>query len=352
MSKLNSKFSRILNYTSDTLITYCPSYIDKNRISGHLFEILDYFLLLKENGIQCKILLLEDIDLDMLLEAYRDKLKPEFFIKYFSNEVLSKNIIINNFAALLKKSSKNKQSSVKLNIIAKNIIVTGGLQNKNRINFIAKEKVIYLRCDPNHKYYLSKKEYLLYDMRVYNEKRFPVPELTFNDQKDNLHTRHYIKKFFFDAYRESVSIISSSHKTYAIYLNSTLKKVSINSLKDIQKKYYPNHILFISGDSTLIKDPEFNDLVKEGSLVKGPVFNLIEKVDGFIYTGTTRDFDCSPRLITEMKFYNKEILFEIDEKYGDRDPGFYFRYIDTLLDIEKLRLKDNDLVLRLIQNKE
>jgi len=62
------------------------------------------------------------------------------------------------------------------------------------------------------------------------------------------------------------------------------------------------------------------------------------KFDTYIYTPVQRQFDCSPRLVTECFLHKKNVL--IDLPYVD--IGLQTRYNDCKKDIEQLNLKEND----------
>jgi len=65
------------------------------------------------------------------------------------------------------------------------------------------------------------------------------------------------------------------------------------------------------------------------------------------YTSNTRNFDCSPRFITECKFYNKNIYIETDLTH---DKGAYYRWLDIQNNFESLKLKNDDLILKILRN--
>ena len=71
--------------------------------------------------------------------------------------------------------------------------------------------------------------------------------------------------------------------------------------------------------------------------------DFMEKFDTYIYTPVERQFDCSPRLVTECSFYNKNVLINVNYV----DIGLKTRYEDCK-HIECLDLNENDKILEVI----
>jgi len=283
----------------EIVLTYCPSSIEKNRICGHTFEVMDYFLLFFEFGYPVKIFIQEHISKELVYKSWEDKyILPKNYKKY---------IIF----------------SQKKIIISKDILIfTGGFHN----GYLEKYKLIYkkiilMRCNPFFKYDILKlKNYIvLEDQRVY--------------EKYGLSTNgiHYVKKINFKYFK---SIKNVEQNKTLIYINSNLRKMPDNILKE-KDKY-----LVITGDTQL-----------DESYLKAPVFDLFEKFSTFLYTETTRKFDCSPRLIAECKFYNKEVLFNFNkEDYFKIDSGLYWRWLDIKDNFKNLYLTKNDEIIKLIKD--
>ena len=277
-------------------LTYAPSTNEKNRICGHTFEVMDYFLLLYDLGYRnINILIIEDISPELLFNAWEDKyiLPSDYksFITFSKKKIIISGILI--FTSGFYKGFLDKYTLVY-------------------------KKLIIFSCNPYFNYSkISLKNFIvLEDKRIY---------------KNNfIHSRHYIKKIYFKRYKK---LRISENKTL-IYINNNLRKIEV--------KYNPN-TLIVSGNSGNF--PEF--------VVNAPVENLFEKFDKFLYTKTTRRFDCSPRLITECKFYKKEVIWDFDfdeycgKDYGD--TGLYWRNYDIQNNFRSLELKEDDYICEIMK---
>ena len=290
----------------EIILTYMPSDDEKERICGHTFEVMDYFLLLYDNNIKSTILIQENIPKEKIFQAWEDKyILPEDYKKHI------------NF------SQKNI-------ILSTNVLVfTGGLDN----NYLSTRKLIYkklivMRCNPYVDYsnILNNNVILLEDKRVY--KQFQT----------YLNTIHYIKKIYFNRYK-TLGVVEE--KTL-VYINSNLRKID----------YINPDYLYVSGDKLDKNYSNYNNILI------APVQNLFEKFNTFLYTGTTRQFDCSPRFVVECAFYGKKIQFDFDfnnyAKKHSGDSGLYWRMFDIKklyksTYLRNLSLTKNDKFLELIK---
>jgi hypothetical protein len=268
---------------------------------------MDYFLLFWDLGYRnIKILIQEDIKKEMVYDAWEDKyILPEDYQKYI---VFSKSKII----------------------ISKDILIfTGGLYK----NYIDESKLIYkklliMRCEPFFNYNslkdLKLKNFVvLEDQRIYKKYRISV------------NSKHYIKKIYFKRYKNLEKPVRN--KTL-IYINTNLRFIELPEKED-------KNILYVSGDTdTTGTFPEY--------VLKAPVPKLFNKFNKFLYTKTTRSFDCSSRLITECKFYNKEVLWNFNfEEYSGPDygdTGLYWRNYDIQNNFKSLELTEKDDICYII----
>jgi len=290
-----------------------PSTIEKNRICGHTFEVMDYFLFFYDLKIKSEILILENIDPELIYKAYEDKyILPDDYKKYI----------------IFKKRHKP--------VIADTLLITSGFYFPDRMKIIAK-KILIFRCGGSMPFPSKVKNNLLVlqDQRIYNPKNKIDPEFKKILPYPN---KHYIKKLYFKRYKKINKNISSNkiNKTL-IYINSYLRK-----LDDLNQFFNDNYLLVSGGDF-----PIKNDYIKVA-----PIWNLFNNFNTFLYTKTTRQFDCSPRLITESYFYNKKISFDFNfsdycgPDYGD--TGLFWRYFDIINNFDSLDLKENDEILNFI----
>lgn len=283
----------------EIILTYVPSSSEKNRICGHTFEVMDYFLLFYDLGyLNAKILIQEAAPKNLFYNAWEDKYNlPIDYKKY---------IIF----------------STRKIIISKNILIyTGGFfeNDESKYNLIYK-KLLFMRCAEYYDYKdIALKNFnVLEDTRVYSNVGL---------SKNSI---HYIKKIYFKRYKD---IIKSDNKIL-VYINSNLRKIPENILKE-KEKY-----LIITGDSQIDK-----------SYLKAPVPKLFEKFNTFLYTETTKQFDCSPRLIAECQFYNKKVIFNFNTlDYFKKDAGLRWRWYDIKNNFKSLELNENDDIIKLMRD--
>jgi len=279
----------------EILLTFCPSTIETNRICGHTFEVMDYYLFLKDSGFtNVKILIQEKISREELFKAYSDK--------YILPDNYKKDIIFKrNLKYLISKGT---------------IIFTGGIDHNYNVKLIS-QKLLLFRCNKEIDYsnFKHKNVYLLQDNRFY-------------DKPKNIKIINYIKKIYFTRYKK---INKSDNKTL-VYINSNIRKTSL---------VFNDDYLVVSGTD-----------IKDKTYLKAPVANLFSKFNKYLYTETTRKFDCSSRLVPECYFYNKEILFNFNkEEYFKIDKGLKYRYEDTVNNFSNLDLKNGDTICNIITKK-
>ena len=286
----------------DIMITYEPADDEVNRICGHTFEAFDLYLFLKEYlpNQNIKILFMDRLKTNLLKNAFEDKYSIKF-------DKIKNDIIIN-------RNQKKKYAKI--------IIYTSGIGEYHYWQFISKYFISF-RCNSKLKFINKENVYYFLDKRIYKNFDFEFPKNTF----------HSIKKFNFKYYKK----FQKSDNKKLIYLNSKLRNIDIN--------YYKNkfeNILFVSGGKYNHPD-----------VLEAPIKNLFEKFDTYIYTPIARQFDCSPRLLTESYYYNKKIIFDFDFKkyagpnYGD--IGLYWRWYDIQNNFNKLIYNENDELLQFLK---
>ena len=156
----------IVNDNSDILLTFSWGNFT-HGVSGHLFECIDYYLLLK-NHFKVKILIPEKIE--NIPELIKDKYNLD------KNEIKD---IFNNLIEIY------KPTLVKTNNI---FFVDGSYKNFSKCNILAKNKISFACGDFT---ILEQNDtHVLLDYRVYDK----IPEKSFN----------YKKKLFLGKYRKNV----------------------------------------------------------------------------------------------------------------------------------------------------
>ena len=200
----------IVNDNSDILLTF--SWGDfTHGISGHLFECIDYYLLLKKH-FKVKILIPEKINNISKIIQDKYNLSEKETKDILSNIILGKPVLVKTNNILFCDGGYNKIKSS--NIIA-----------KNKIGFACGDKTILEQDDI----------YVLLDYRVYDT----IPKNSFN----------YKKKLYFDKYKKEVKK-GSKTLIYATENCRLTDKELPNQLK-LTKKDLPYLGLFDEIDSYL-----------------------------------------------------------------------------------------------------
>jgi len=269
---------------------------NNHGISGHTFEILDYYHILRKH-FKTGILLCEDIDWQTLERAIRSKYD-------FTDDEIA-DIRINTVFA-------NRPKVVKANAI---LFVDGGVINASNYVLLC-NRVLHFACGNREVMNNTKANtYILQDNRVYE----PV-------QRNGI---NYKKKILFDRLKP---IQTSGNKTL-VYATKNCR--NIEDYNDL-KQY---------GDLLVITNEE-NRPVGIDSVVP-PVDNLFELFSTYVYTPIQRQWDCSPRFIAECKYYGKQVIFHnID--YWDVDHGLRWRQWDIDHDFDSLYLREDDEIVCII----
>lgn len=289
--------SSILQLDSSYDLWLSQTWSNNNHgISGHTFEILDYYYILR-NHFKTGILLCEDIDWQTLEHAIRSKytFTDEEIVDIKNNTVFA-----------------NRPKVVKANAI---LFVDGGVVNaanyvllcNNVLHFACGNREVKDNDTPN--------TYILQDDRVYE----PVRRNGIN----------YKKKILFS----KLKLLESEADRVLIYATKNCRNVVDYS--DLEQY----------GDLLVITNEE-NRPIGIDSIVP-PVDRLFEKFSTYVYTPVQRQWDCSPRFIAECKYYGKQVIFHnID--YWDQDHGLRWRKWDIDNDFESLHLREDDEIICII----
>ncbi len=249
-------------------------------VSGHLFEMVEYFIFLRKyRNIDACILLSDGTELEVLLDAAKDKYD-------FDIESLKSNIIYH---------PKPKC------IIANTILVVDGSLRFNGADIFAKKKLLFRCADDDivRDDWTVLQDYDLYD--------------------DLPNSVHYKKKIFFDLYKD---IEEAPKNTAMLYLTSNCRAINPLDIDEMVSDYEDYIVLTNTPD-------------KYNNSISVPVNNMWSLFDTYIYTNTAKQFDCSPRFIMECLFYDKRVIYNID--YIDK--GIQVRLRDG---IDKISLKEDD----------
>lgn len=278
---------------------------NNHGICGHTFELIDYYFFLK-NHFRVGVLLAEDID----WETFQKSITEKYEVTREELDELKKHTVICNRPTLLR---------------GNNILFTdGGVRSLSHVTLFF-NKIIHFACgdfeikdndDPN--------VFILQDNRVYA----PV-------KRNGI---HYIKKILFSKYKK----ITSSEEGNLLYGTKNCRHIPDEMYQDLLDKYTGSFLCLTNAEN---KSPFKSERFK---FVDMPVSNLFEKFGTYIYTPVPRKFDCSPRFITECRFYGKKVeYYNID--YWDEDKGLYWRKYDIDNNFDSLFLKEEDELPKILR---
>jgi len=285
----------------DLYLTYSWSSIN-HGICGHTYEVLDYYLLLKDH-FKVAILLCEDITWETFKNAIEDKYELS------DQELLDieNNTIFRNRPKLLKGS---------------NILFCDGSVNSINQVTLFFDNIFMFGCG-----YRTPRDYkkgiILQDDRLY-------------PQGDN--TINYVKKINFDKYKSKVN----KSDTILLYGTKNCRLIGDDTYDEILAKY-DNEIL------CLVNEITEEELYPQITFAEMPYKDLFNKFGTYIYTPVPRKWDCSPRFIAECKFYDKKVVYHnID--YWDEDDGLRVRKEDIRKNFDSLFLKSDDPIIEILNS--
>lgn len=271
-------------------VTITTSWETNHGISGHLFEMIEYFYHLKFHKKKSVCIFISN---GITPEQFRIAL-----LKYdFSYDEYS--IILNN-------TFFNNKPKV---LIANDILFVDGTLRNGSSEIFCKRKIVF-RCAPNED--LSIADIVLQDFDVYQELE---------------NSKNYKKKILFDKFKK----IENFNNAFMMYSTSNAKMLSKENIQNIINKYGENKYIILSNKKFDVPD--------NVELLMVPIENLWEKFSTYIYTELLPSsiIDCSPRFIAECKHYNKKVIYEI----SDINKGLEVR-IKDLEDISKITLDETD----------
>lgn len=268
-------------------------------ICGHVYEIFDYFQILKKH-FKVGIFFAETIDIEMALKNKYDFTDKEI-------QEYKDNTVFGSKPSLLQGT----------NIL----FVDGGVVNAAAITLLF-NNIFYFACGNKEVKDNNKKNvYILQDNRVYD----PV----------NLNGIDYKKRILFDRLKP----IAKSNTAVLLYATKNCRNIDNYE----QFFYYSDNIIAITNVENRPAD------IEGITFLVPPLEDIFEKFDTYVYTPVTRKWDCSPRFIAECKYYNKEVIYHnID--YWDIDHGLRVRKWDIDNDFESLFLKSDDSIITILKD--
>ena len=318
--------SNILHLDTSYDIHLTMSWIPKGNhgISGHVYEMIDYYLILTAARMKVGILICEDIDWNM-----------------FKSMIISKYEIEDDELTNIKNNTtfSNRPTCVR----GKNILIVDGQLSKSLMRsgvILCFKNILTFRCSPHDTYHdLSYNNIiLLQDNRVYDT--------------EQSHAVDYKKKILFSRYKKIDNIKTN---VSMLYLTSNCRELDPLYLRDSLETHKADKYLMLTNTPEKYRD-YINHLYV--SYPKLPVTGLFSAFDTYIYTKTDEElnpecgcFDCSPRFIAECAHYNKQVIYhDIDDLYLQKDTGLKWRRHDIETDFNSIHLKQDDMIMDVIHN--
>jgi hypothetical protein len=292
-------------------MTWPKSPNKRHGVCGHMYEIIDYYLLLKCKY-NIKILIGEQLlyDYELVIRDKYDLSDQDVFdiIKNTTFVDRPKILIGNNILfvdGLLKTHFQN-----------------GGV----RLMF---KNIFTFRCSPrsNHQNLHYKNVTLLQDNRAYSD--------------DNDISIQYVKKIYFDKLKP----VNFHPDVALIYGTGNCRLLDIQTIIDIVKQYNFKKYLLVTDVDMDISSPVVD-------VIKPPIRNIFNKFGTYIYTPTQKSFDCSSRLIAECAFFGKHVIYhDITEEYLTVDTGLSVRINDVTNGIDCITLTEHDEIFNILDEK-
>lgn len=290
----------------DLWLTYSWS-ANNHGLCGHTYEVIDYYLFLKEH-MRVGILLCEDID----WPTFRDSVVGKYIISDEELVQLEKDTLFVNRPNL---------------VHANNILFTDGGAKSLMGKHILAQKIFHFACGDKELQDNDKDNvFILQDARIYR------------DCKNSI---DYKKRINFERLKKP----TKSTRYNLLYGTKNCRNIPDQMYLDLLDKYDGKFMCLTNKENR--PAGRLDGLSDRFDFPEMPVADLFEKFDRYIYTPVPRKFDCSPRMIAECKFFEKEVVYyNID--YWDEDKGLYWRKWDIDNDFESIFLKEGDPILEIL----
>lgn len=305
----------LLNFDCEVLLTYSPI----TEVTGHMYEVADYYLLLSKS-MSCRMLMMTEIPKEFILESIFSKYDlTEEEQKQFAEDLT----VANNYFLLKIISTTG---------IA--LITDGNIGTFIGRNMLLRAKQIFcFKCGnydltPHVGNSIYGKSVFLQDYRVYGQ-----PDSSFQ-------TKHYVKKLMFDRYKKTDDRFTN---TALLYLTKNCRHMDVSAIEEITESYPQYNFLILSPEADV--QCHFSNHHKI-MCYPPPIPDLFSQFDVYIYTPVPRQFDCSPRLISECAFYEKRVIYH---NINYHDLGLETRKKDIDNGIENITLTENDAVFSIFR---
>lgn len=304
--------SKILNLKQYDLV-FTTSFFYTHGVSGHLYELIDYYYICKQSGINSAILLSDGITFELFKVAVIDKYN-------FSDEELA-DMLDNTFECYRPRI-----------IMANNICIVDGSWRMLDCTVYAKN-VFLLRCSEDDFTYFDehksiKNTHLMQDFNLYPER---FAEL-------NINVVDYVKKILWQKYHQP-SIVTTG--TALLYLTTNCRVLPVDDIRKVLDKYQYSKYLIVTNEPDVYAELQSGRV----TVAQAPIKDIFECFDTYIYTATPKRADCSPRFIVECEVFGKNVVYEID--YNDQGIECRKRAIEQ--DVTSLMLTADDYFVKYVK---
>lgn len=304
--------SKILNLKEYELV-FTTSFFYTHGVSGHLYEMIDYYYICRLHNIKCAVLLADGITKEIFTTAILDK--------YNFTEAELWDILSNTFECYRPRI-----------IMANNVcIVDGSWRILNCVLYA--ENVFLLRCSEGdfsyfHNNKTIKRTHLMQDFKLYPER--------FDDL--NIEVVDYVKKILWGKYHTPRPVKTN---TALLYLTTSMRATSAENIQKIIDEDICENYLIVTNNVDLYRSLERPNVVVR----QAPIKDIFEKFDTYIYTPTKWQIDCSPRFIVECAVYNKDVVYKIDYEC----KGIDRRKEDIQSNLDSLELTPDDFFISYVK---
>lgn len=283
----------------DLTITYSWRENISHGICGHLFEMVEYYYILKNHFKVC-MMICEDISWSYIETTIRSK------YTFTDTEILDmkNNILFFDYPRIIKGQS---------------LLMVDGSFSTTTNKVLAFDNIMAFPC--NDLMFQSMDDVVVFqDDRIY-------------DKGHN--TINYRKKILFSKYKT----IDHSKRQNLLYATTQAKQIPLDYYKKLEELY--------DGDFLLLSENKIDGVSERFIQDEMPISDFFEQFDRYVYTPTPQKRDCSPRLLAECKFYGKDVeYFNID--YLDVDLGLRYRIEDIENNFGDIFLQDGDDLIHLL----
>ena len=282
-------------------VTITTAFEPRFGISGHLFEMIEYFIHLRMvKGINACILVSDGTTRHEFETALVDRydLTDKEMLEIYENTYFEYK---------------------PMTLIADTLLVVNGSTRFANATIIANKKFMFRCCvteDLDNNGWI-----VLQDDEVYG--------------KPLTNSVHYKKKILFDKFKK---IPNNGSKVAMFYGKSNSKALTTEQIIDFTKQYNQFEQFLVLTDLDI-------DVPSNVELAKIPVDNLWNRFGTYIYTHPKKPgmIDCSPRFVAECAFYNKDVILAV----SDVDKGLAVRLHD--MEHGDVWLRDSDDICTKIQ---